>query len=130
MAAALKSMALVPQPADGPLAAAGLVTAILKHCSARSLDELYAAIRADDPKTIAKLGCLVISEFQLELIESHGDVVAHLRTGPTTNILLCNICGKTTVVAGAAPKKCELTLGCNGNPEKSGIAKKEAFVAE
>ena len=125
--AALKPVSLQPVPAEGPLAAASLVTALLKRCASKSLEELYASVRAADPKIIAKLTSVVVTEEQLELIESHGDIVAYLRTGPTTNISQCDGCGKTTVVQGTPPKRCVLTLGCAGAPAKSGEAKRIPF---
>jgi len=130
MAAAIKSATLTAKPADGPLAAASLVTTILKHCGSKSLEELYESVRATDPKVIAKLSGMVVTEDQFELIESYGDIVAHLRTGPTTSIALCDKCGKTTVITGTPPKKCALTLGCEGTPQKSAMATKTPVVAD
>jgi hypothetical protein len=124
MAAATKTVTLTARPADGPLAAASLVTAILKQTGSKSLDELYGAVRAGDSKAIAKLGGLAITEDQFELIEVYGDVVSHLRIVPTTAISRCNQCGKISIVAGMPASKCALTLGCEGKPEKSGAATK------
>lgn len=127
--AVVKPFSFVPLHESPLLATADVVMALLKHTRVRSLAELYEKIAAEDEAVLLKLVPVRLSDAQLSAIETHEVSVGLLRTTPTANLTACTVCGVAGLVSGLPSKKCNLTLGCEGSPEKSGIAKKKPVVA-
>lgn len=124
MAAKLKLTALVSEQETPLLKAADIVTALLKHTRANSLQDLYTKIEQQDEDVLAKLATIVLDDSQIDLIESHGADLALLRNLPSANLVECSVCGAVGVVSGLASRKCNMKLGCEGTPVKSSSAKK------
>jgi hypothetical protein len=97
---------------------------LLKTTGSPSLDVLFAKIAENDELTLKKLDGLVITDTQLDLMEIYGEDVKFVRCLPTNSLTECPECKAVAIVAGVAPSKCTLTLGCLGKPVKSGMGRK------
>lgn len=124
MAAKSKIVTLMSEKESTVLRAAEYVSSILKHTKTTSIEQLCARTEAKDETTIGLLGQIALTGEQLELIETNWHHVQLLRNLTTISISECPVCGGVAAAQGVVPKRCTLTLACQGNPVKSGIAKK------
>ena len=128
MAAKPKLFTLKAEHTSPALAAADLVTSILKHTGCSSLTDLRKFLDAGDPVITGKLGTLILEEAQVALIEQEHTAVSLLRIGPTVNIAECSGCHRIIAVEGTAPKTCGVSLGCGGTLTKSTMSKKIPYT--
>lgn len=128
-AKSVKFVTLVSGQSSELLNAAELVSALLRTSTCSSLSELYQRMGAGDEAVLSRMEPVRLSEDQLVAIERFSTELSLLRVSPTVSLSECPVCGQVSAVAGAALRRCLLTLGCEGVPVKSGFAKKQPVEA-
>lgn len=118
-----------PVPA-GPevLAAASLTTTLMKALDAVTFDQLAHAFNPPSAKASKMLAEIRLDPRVFDLMQAHQEDLRMLRTSPVVNIALCPSCKTVSAVVGAAPTRCHLTLGCEGQPVKSGTVTKQELT--
>lgn len=116
----------------GAVAALSLATALLRKSKANTWAQLTAELEDPESVTCEKLKQVILTDEQVELLDSNDEVLRYLKLLPPVQVALCS-CGLPYLLAGgAAPTSCTADEGCTGTPVKPSaatIAKPEKATA-
>lgn len=130
-AGSTEPLPLVPMPegAPDPVRAVSIGLALLKTARVESWDHLVAALRADD-HSAARLDGIDLTRDDLTLLDEHPGLLGLIRVVPgtrgsayTVTVAVCDRCGRWMLSTGAVPRRCRLTIGCQGAVVKAVPAK-------
>ena len=128
----------MPAGAPEPVRAVSIGLALLKAARVQSWNELVDTLRTDNPSA-ARLDGIDLTRDNLALLDAHLGLLGLIRVVPgtrgnghTVTVAVCDQCGQWLLSAGAVPRRCRLTLGCQGAMIKAVPArhpKPDALVA-
>lgn len=79
---------------------------------------MTAALDTPDSAIAENLAKVVLSDEQVEILDTNGEVLRYLKIAPPVQVALCS-CGLPYLVSGgAAPKTCLADPTCHGVPIK------------
>lgn len=103
-------------PAPDAVQAASLALALCRTAKVDTWDELEHAVTNGDGTVLDLLAAVRLDEHQVGLIAANASAVRAVGAAtPLRTVTVCDTCGKLMVVSGSSsPRKCGLTLGCDG----------------
>lgn len=126
--ATAKRSAFLPDSSQPPLAqAVSLALSIMRTAKVTRWEQLNYAV----PYEVA------LYPGQLQLLRDHAYELQYIRIGgedqetktrvPTVSLAVCPACGLWLLLDKQPPKRCQLTIGCTGEPVKASPAPKASI---